>query len=180
MSVYELKIVRIATRVGTEEGETTKMETRRLETAGERDGGWYGRWPRWRLHQSLSEKWKEERFSTIDRVSSSSSSSTTRYIRYIYTFTRTHIPLPALATLNLNLQTRIAPSPSSLTSLYVQRKAPLWKSMPRLLFVAQRGCLFFEKRKNYRFYIYFIKRNFYKAWIIFRTSLKGIHVAERS
>lgn len=43
----------------------------------------------------------------------------------IYTFTRTHIPLPALATLNLNLQTRIAPSPSSLTSLYVQRKAPL-------------------------------------------------------
>ncbi|XP_026299843.1 uncharacterized protein LOC113219137 isoform X2 [Apis mellifera] len=55
-----------------------------METAGERDGGWYGRWPRWRLHQSLSEKWKEERFSTIDRVSSSSSSSTTRYIRIVY------------------------------------------------------------------------------------------------
>lgn len=37
----------------------------------------------------------------------------------------------------------------------------------------------FSKKENYRFYIYFIERNFYKAWIIFRTSLKGIHVAER-
>ena len=39
--------------------------------------------------------------------------------------------------------------------------------------------LVFSKKENYRFYIYFIERNFYKAWIIFRTSLKGIHVAER-
>lgn len=154
------------------------METRRLETAGERDGGWYGRWPRWRLHQSLSEKWKEERFSTIDRVSSSSSSSTTRYIRYIYTFTRTHIPLPALATLNLNLQTRIALSPFFDLSIRAEKSSAM-KIDATFVICGTERLFVFSKKENYRFYIYFIERNFYKAWIIFRTSLKGIHVAER-
>lgn len=87
----------------------------------------------------------------------------------VHTFTRTHISLPALATLNLNLQTRIAPSPSSLTSLYVQRKALLWKSMPRLLFVAQK--LFVFEKRELSFYIYFAERNF-KHWIFFERTWK--------
>lgn len=143
--VYGLKIVRIATRVGNEEGKTTEIVAGRLVAPGE---GWLA----WQvaevaLHHS-SEKWKEEK-----RGFSPSTGFPPRpllAISGIHTFARTHISLPALATLNLNLQTRIAPSPSSLTCLYAKREAPLWKSMPRLLFVAQKLCLF-SKKENYRF-----------------------------
>lgn len=118
--VYGLKIVRIATS-WNEEGKTTKIETRRLETPGERDG-WHGRWPRWRCITRCRKSGRKRVFHHRPGF------LLVHYSLYpVYTFTRTHIPLPALATLNLNLnlQTRIAPSPSSLTSLYVQRKALL-------------------------------------------------------
>lgn len=162
VSVYELKIVRIA----TEESETTKMETRRLETAGERDGGWYGRWPRWRLHQSLSEKWKEERFSTIDRVSSSSSSSTTRYIRYIHVYTHTYS-----ASCSCDLEPEPTNSHRSVSLFFDlsirAEKSSAMKIDATFVICGTERLFVFSKKENYRFYIYFIERNFYKAWIFF-------------
>lgn len=72
----------------------------------------------------------------------------------IHTFARTHISLPALATLNLNLQTRIAPSPSSLTCLYVKREAPVVK-IDATFVICGTEAVCFRKRRIIVLYLYF-------------------------
>lgn len=163
--VYGLKIVRIATS-WNEEGKTTKIGTRRLETPGERDG-WHGRWPRWRCITRCRKSGRKRGFPP----STGFPPRPLLAISGIHVYTHTYS-----ASCSCDLEPEPTNSHRSVSlffDLSIRAEKSSAMKIDATFVICSTEAVCFRKKRIIVLYLFCRKK--FQTLVIFRTNLKGIY-----